>query len=59
MTVLFTEWVSFTANTRQTVALSTEDVPLNTQFILERNHTVLRIKPANLLPLQANKFYEL
>ena len=30
---------------------------MNTQFTLERNNTVLRIKPANLLPLQANKFY--
>jgi YD repeat-containing protein len=59
VTVLFSEPVSFTSITQQTVVLSTGGVPVNTQFALERNNTVLRIKPANLLPLQANKFYEL
>ena len=59
VTVLFSEPVSFTSITQQTVVLSTGGVPVNTQFTLERNNTVLRIKPANLLPLQANKFYEL
>lgn len=59
VTVLFSEPVSFTSITQQTVVLSTGGVPVNTQFTLERNNTVLRIKPANLLQLQANKFYEL
>ena len=59
VTVLFSEPVSFTSITQQTVVLSTGGVPVNTQFALERNNTVLRIKPANLLSLQANKFYEL
>ena len=59
VTVLFSEPVSFASITQQTVVLSTGGVPVNTQFALERNNTVLRIKPANLLPLQANKFYEL
>jgi hypothetical protein len=59
ITVLFSEPVSFTSITQQTIVLSTGGVPVNTQFTLERNNTVLRIKPANLLTLQANKFYEL
>ncbi len=59
VTVLFSEPISFTSITQQTVVLSSGGVPVNTQFALERNNTVLRIKPANLLPLQANKFYEL
>ena len=44
------ESVSFTANTRQAVVLSTDDVPVNVQFTLERNNTMLGIKQANLLP---------
>lgn len=59
LTVLFSEPVSFTSITQQTVVLSIGGVPVNTQLTLERNNTVLRIKPANLLQLQANKFYEL
>jgi len=59
VTVLFSEPVAFTSITQQTVVLSTGGVPVNTQFALERNNTVLRIKPANLLQLEANKFYEL
>ncbi|MEQ1794754.1 MAG: Ig-like domain-containing protein [Nitrospira sp.] len=59
VTVLFSEPVSFTSITQQTVVLSSGGVPVNTQFTLERNNTVLRIKPANLLTLQASKFYEL
>jgi large repetitive protein len=59
ITVLFSEPVSFTSITQQTIVLSTGGVPVNMQFTLERNNTVLRIKPANLLTLQANKFYEL
>ena len=57
VTVQFSEPVSFTSIRQQTVVLSTGGVPVNTQFTLERNNTVLRITPANLLPLQANKFY--
>lgn len=59
VTVLFSEPVSFTSITPQTVVLSSGGVPVNTQLTLEQNNTVLRIKPANLLMLQANKFYEL
>lgn len=57
--VQFSEPVSFTSITPQTVILSTGGVPVATQFTMEQNNTVLRIVPANLLPLQANKFYEL
>ena len=59
VTVLFSEPIFFTAITQQTVVLSTGGVPVNTQFTLERNNTVLGIKPANLLSLQANMFHEL
>ena len=57
--VQFSEPVSFTSITSQTVILSTGGVPVATQFTMEQNNRVLRIVPANLLPLQANKFYEL
>lgn len=54
---LFSELVSFTSITQQTVVLSTGGIPVNTQFALERNNTALRIKPANPLRLQANESY--
>ncbi len=59
VTVLFSEPVSFPSITPETVVLSTGGVPVATQLTLEQNNTVLRIRPANLLLLQANKFYEL
>ena len=41
------------------MVLSPGGVPVNMQFTLEPTNTVLRIKPANLLSLLANKFYKL
>ncbi len=52
VTQLFSELVSFTSITQQSVVLSTGGIPVNTQFALERNNTV-----ANLLRLQANESY--
>ena|GEM_PF-3243636 len=54
----FSEPIAPPTATPQNIVIAAGGVPVDTEISLEQNNTVARIKVANLLTLQSNRFYD-